>query len=133
MQVEQRFSSRLGLLLSVLGIAVGTGNIWRFPRIAAENSGEAGAGAFLIAWAIFLLVWSIPLIISEYALGRKGRMGLIGTFAKIVGERYAWMGAFIGFVATAIMLYDSVVAGWCVFYCVEMLTNPLPLTTEAST
>ncbi len=132
-QSEQRFSSRWGLLLSVLGIAVGTGNIWRFPRIAAQNSGDDGAGAFLIAWLLFLLLWSVPLIIAEYALGRKGRMGLIGTFTKVVGERYAWMGAFIGFVATAIMFYYSVVAGWCLFYFTEMLTNPLPLSTEAST
>lgn len=130
---EQRFSSRLGLLLSVLGIAVGTGNIWRFPRIAAQNGGEEGAGAFLVAWIIFLVLWSVPLIIAEYALGRKGRMGLVGTFAKVVGEKYAWMGGFIGFVATAIMFYYSVVAGWCVYYLIEMVTNPLPLSTEAST
>ena len=56
--VNQRFSSRLGLLLSVLGIAVGTGNIWRFPRIAAQIGGEKGAGAFLIAWLCFLFLWS---------------------------------------------------------------------------
>ncbi|MHC4708433.1 MAG: sodium-dependent transporter, partial [Planctomycetota bacterium] len=48
--VDQRFSSRLGFLLSVIGIAVGTGNIWRFPRIAAQNGSEVGAGAFLVAW-----------------------------------------------------------------------------------
>jgi NSS family neurotransmitter:Na+ symporter len=130
---DQRFSSRLGLILSVLGIAVGTGNIWRFPRIAATNGGEEGAGAFLIAWIVFLFVWSIPLIIAEYALGRKGRMGVIGTFARVAGEKFSWMGAFVGFVATAIMFYYAVVAGWCVFYFVEMLTNPLPLTNEAST
>jgi NSS family neurotransmitter:Na+ symporter len=129
---EQRFSSRLGLLLSVLGIAVGTGNIWRFPRIAAQNGGDEGSGAFLIAWVIFLFAWSIPLIIAEYALGRKGRMGVIGTFAKIAGHKFAWMGAFVGFVATAIMFYYSVVAGWCVFYFQEMLLNPLPLTTDAA-
>ena len=129
---DQRFSSRLGLLLSVLGIAVGTGNIWRFPRIAATNAGDGGAGAFLVAWIVFLLVWSIPLIIAEYALGRKGRMGVVGTFAKLAGEKFAWMGAFVGFVATAIMFYYSVIAGWCVFYFIEMLTNPLPLTNEAA-
>ncbi|HMB90402.1 MAG TPA: sodium-dependent transporter [Rhodothermales bacterium] len=129
---DQRFSSRLGLLLSVLGIAVGTGNIWRFPRIAAQNGGEEGAGAFLIAWIIFLFVWSVPLIIAEYAMGRKGRMGVVGTFAKIAGGKFAWMGAFVGFVATAIMFYYSVVAGWCVFYFQEMLLNPLPLTNEAA-
>ncbi len=128
----QRFSTRAGLLLSVIGIAVGTGNIWRFPRIAAQNGGEEGSGAFLIAWVVFLLLWSIPLIIAEYALGRKGRKGVVGTLAKIAGKQYGWMGAFIGFVATAIMFYYSVVAGWCIFYFIEMLTNPLPLTNEAA-
>ena len=93
----------MGLLLCVLGIAVGTGNIWRFPRIAAQNAGDDGAGAFLVAWLVFLFVWSVPLIIAEYVLGRKGRMGVVGTFAKIAGEKFAWMGAFVGFVATAIM------------------------------
>lgn len=129
---EQRFSTRAGLLLSVIGIAVGTGNIWRFPRIAAQNGGEEGAGAFLLAWVIFLLVWSIPLIIAEYALGRNGRKGVVGSIAKAAGDGFGWMGAFIGFVATAIMFYYSVVAGWCVFYFMEMLTNPLPLTNEAA-
>jgi neurotransmitter:Na+ symporter, NSS family len=129
---DRRFATRLGLLLSVLGIAVGTGNIWRFPRIAAQNGGEDGAGAFLVAWIIFLLLWSIPLIIAEYALGRKGRMGVVGTFASVAGRNFGWMGAFVGFVATAIMFYYSVVAGWCVFYFQEMLRNPLPLTSDAA-
>jgi len=67
----QHFSSRRGFILSVPGIAIGTGNIWRFPRIVAQNRGDNGAGAFLIAWISFLLLWSIPLIIGEYALGMK--------------------------------------------------------------
>ena len=129
---EQRFSSRWTLLLSVLGIAVGTGNIWRFPLIAAQNGGDDGAGAFLFAWLVFLLVWSIPLIIAEYALGQRGRMGVVGTFAKLAGERFAWMGAFVGFVATAIMFYYAVVAGWCFFYTTESLFAGLPLTTESA-
>lgn len=129
---EHRFSSRLGLILSVLGIAVGTGNIWRFPRIVAQNGGEEGAGAFLIAWLVFLFLWSIPLIMAEYALGRKGRMGLVGTFSLVAGEKFAWMGAFVGFVACAIMFYYSVVNGWCLYYFGQMVSNPLPLTTEAS-
>jgi NSS family neurotransmitter:Na+ symporter len=93
--VNQRFSSRLGLLLSALGIAVGTGNIWRFPRIVAQCGGEEGAGAFLIAWVIFLFLWSIPLIIAEYAMGRKYRTGVVGTFKKFVGRKFTWMGAFV--------------------------------------
>ena len=120
------------MILCVLGIAVGTGNIWRFPRIAAQNAGEDGAGAFLVAWLVFLFVWSVPLIIAEYALGRKGRMGVVGTFAKLAGEKFAWMGAFVGFVATAIMFYYSVVAGWCVYYLIKMTVEPLPLSAEAA-
>ena len=130
--VNQRFSSRRAFLLSAIGIAVGTGNIWRFPRIAAQNGGEEGAGAFLVTWVIFLFLWSIPLIIAEYALGRKQRMGTIGTFAGIIGEKFAWMGAFVAFVSTAITFFYSVVVGWCIFYFIEMLTHPLPLSMEAA-
>lgn len=129
---EQRFSSRLGLFLSVLGIAVGTGNIWRFPRITAQSGGDDGAGGFLIAWLLFLLVWSIPLIIAEYALGQRGRRGVVGTFAKLAGERFAWMGAFVGFVAAAIMCYYAVVAGWCVYYFGSMTLGGLPASSEAA-
>ena len=128
----QRFSSRWGLLLSVLGIAVGTGNIWRFPRIAAANAGADGAGAFLVAWLVFLLAWSIPLIIAEYALGQRGRRGVVGSFATLAGGKVAWLGGFVAFVAAAIMCYYSVVAGWTAFYIAKSTFAGLPVTTEAS-
>jgi len=130
--VNQRFSSRWAFLLSAIGIAVGTGNIWRFPRIAAQNGGEEGAGAFLVTWIIFLFLWSIPLIIAEYALGRRQRMGTVGTFATVVGKKFAWMGAFLAFVSTAITFFYSVIVGWCIFYFINMLTNPLPLSTQSA-
>lgn len=130
--VHQRFSSRLGLILSAMGIAVGTGNIWRFPRIASQSGGEDGAGAFLIAWIIFLFLWSIPLIIAEYALGRKHRMGVVGIFIKSMGKRFAWMGGFVAFVSTAITFFYTVVVGWCIYYFIYTLFHPLPLTTEAA-
>jgi neurotransmitter:Na+ symporter, NSS family len=130
---NERFSSRLGLILSVLGIAVGTGNIWRFPRIAAQNGSEHGAGAFLVAWGVFLLLWSLPLIVAEYALGRRGRMGIVGTFVRIGGRSWAWMGGFVALVATAIMFYYSVVAGWCVFYLGDTIINGLPTTSTRAT
>ena len=122
----ETFSSKLGLIVSVLGIAIGTGNIWRFPRIAAQNGGDTGAGAFLVAWACFLLLWSIPLIIAEYGIGRNGRAGIIGSFSKLIGEKKGWMGGFIGFVATAIMFYYSVVAGWCLYYLAQAIGGGLP-------
>lgn len=124
------FSSKLGLILSVLGIAVGTGNIWRFPRIAAQNGGQEGAGAFIFAWICCLFLFSIPLIIAEYGIGRNGRKGVVGSFIKLVGEKYAWMGSFIGFVATAIMFYYSVVAGWCLYYLIESVTAGLPASLD---
>lgn len=129
---EQHFSSRLGFILSVLGIAIGTGNIWRFPRIVAQNGGENGAGAFLIAWGLFLFLWSIPLIISEYALGMKSGKGVVGSFIKTAGRKFAWMGAFVAFVATAITFFYSVVVGWCIYYFIHTLTHPLPESTEAA-
>lgn len=127
---KERFITKWGLIISVLGIAVGTGNIWRFPRIAAENGTDAGAGAFLVAWVCFLFLFSIPLIIAEYGIGRYGRKGVIGSFIKMIGKQHAWMGAFIGFVATAIMFYYSVVAGWCLYYLLESIFSTLPANVE---
>jgi len=130
--VNQRFSSRFGLIISALGVAVGTGNIWRFPRIVAQNGGDQGAGSFLAAWLVFLFLWSIPLIIAEYALGRKFRAGTIGVFVKAIGKKFAWMGAFVAFVSTAIAFFYTVVVGWCIYYFYYTLFHPLPLSAVDS-
>lgn len=116
------FSSRWGMLLAMLGMAVGTGNIWRFPRIAASN----GGGSFLVAWVVFLLAWSVPLIIAEFAMGKGTRRGPVGAFAKTLGEGFAWMGAWVAFVATAIMFYYSVVMGWTIRFFVATVTGEIP-------
>ncbi|MGB5894162.1 MAG: sodium-dependent transporter [Ignavibacteriaceae bacterium] len=112
MKQQEFFSSRWALIIATVGIAVGTGNIWRFSRIVAQN----GGGSFLIPWVIFLLIWSVPLIIAEFAIGKSTRMGPVGAMAKTAGRKFAWMGAFIVFVSTAIMFYYSVVTGWCLRY-----------------
>jgi NSS family neurotransmitter:Na+ symporter len=109
MRTTEKFTSRWGLLLAAIGMAVGTGNIWRFPRIVAQN----GGGAFLIPWLIFLLLWSIPLLMVETAMGRRAQQGTVGAFGRIMGRQFTWMGCFVGFVSMAIMFYYSVVAGWC--------------------
>ncbi|HOO99337.1 MAG TPA: sodium-dependent transporter [Bacteroidales bacterium] len=129
---DQRFTSRIGLIMSALGIAVGTGNIWRFPRIAAQSGGDTGAGAFLIAWLIFLVLWSIPLIIAEYASGRKHRSSVIGTFLKSMGPRFTWIGSFVAFVPLAITFFYSVVVGWCIYYFIYMATHSLPDNFESA-
>jgi NSS family neurotransmitter:Na+ symporter len=112
MQAKEQFTSRWGLIVAAIGMAVGTGNIWRFPRVAAQN----GGGEFLIPWIVFLLIWSIPLLMVETAMGRYARRGPIGAFGRIMGANYAWLGAFVGFCSMAIMFYYSVVAGWCFKY-----------------
>lgn len=112
MNKPEIFASRWGIIFAGLGMAVGTGNIWRFPRIVAQE----GGGAFILAWLFFLFLWSIPLLTIEVSIGKKTRKGLIGSFAELLGKNYAWMGSFVAFVTTAIMFYYSVVAGWCLKY-----------------
>ena len=111
------FSSRFGLIVATLGMAVGTGNLWRFPRIAARYEG----GAFLIPWAIFLVTWSIPIMIAEFSLGKTTRRGVVGAFARLVGPQAAWMGGFIGLTTLLIASYYSVVTGWTLRYLVDSL------------
>jgi len=106
------FSSRWGLILAALGMAVGAGNIWRFPRIVAQN----GGGAFLIPWLLFIFLWAIPLLLIEFSMGKATRCGTVGAFSKLIGKKYSWMGAWVGFCTMAIMFYYSVVAGWCLKY-----------------
>jgi NSS family neurotransmitter:Na+ symporter len=110
------------MMLVMLGMAVGTGNIWRFPRIAAQN----GGGEFLIPWVAFLFLWSIPLLLVEFGMGRKWRAGPVVAFARMIGPGWAWMGAFVAFVATAILFYYSVIAGWTFRYIVAALLGELP-------
>jgi NSS family neurotransmitter:Na+ symporter len=121
MKQEEFFSSRWSLIIATIGIAVGTGNIWRFPRVVAQN----GGGSFLIPWVIFLLVWSVPLIIAEFAIGKSTRMGPIGAISKTAGKKFTWMGAFIVLVSTAIMFYYSVVTGWCLKYTISSVTGDI--------
>ncbi len=118
---REAFSSRWLMMLAMLGMAVGTGNIWRFPRIAAQN----GGGEFVVAWVVFLFLWSIPLILIEFGAGRKTRAGPVSAFMQMMGPRWVWMGAFIAFVATAIMFYYSVVAGWTIRYVVASVTGEI--------
>lgn len=117
-----RFSSRWTMLLVMLSMAVGTGNIWRFPRIAATN----GGGSFLVPWAIFLLAWSVPLLLCEFAMGKATRRGPVGAFTEMIGPGFAWMGAWVALCATLIMFYYGVVAGWCVRYFTAAVTGELP-------
>lgn len=108
------WTTRVGFIVAIIGAMVGTGNIWRFPRMAAWY----GGGAFLIAWFIALVVLSIPLLIAEGVIGTRTRHGTILGFGRWLGPKYAWMGVWLLWVNTAIGFYYAVVAGWTLRYTV---------------
>ncbi len=115
---EEKFS-RLGFILSGLGMAIGTGNIWRFPRVITQN----GGGAFIIPWLIFLFIWCLPLLIIEISIGRHFKKGVLSSFKEGMGEKFTWFGAFVAWVSTAILFYYSVVVGWCIKYIISTIFN----------
>ncbi len=116
-----RFSSSWAVLLATVGMAVGTGNIWRFPRIAAQN----GGGEFLIPWLIFLVLWAFPLLLAEFALGKRSRRSPAAAFGVTIGGGRNWVGLFVGLVTVLITFYYSVVVGWCLKYLVASTLGQL--------
>ncbi|TYP57781.1 sodium-dependent transporter [Thermosediminibacter litoriperuensis] len=121
MSKKESFATRFGFIAAAMGQAVGTGNVWRFPRVATAN----GGGPFLVAYMIALLVWCIPLLIAEVVIGRRTRKGTVGAFRDFIGERYTWMGAWIAFVCFALGAYYSVTMGWTLRYFVFGLMGVL--------
>jgi len=111
-QQQEAWSGRAAIIIAAVSMAVGTGNIWRFPRVAADW----GGGAFLLAVTVALLVWAIPLLMCEFLMGSKSRLGNIGAFRDFMGRRHTWAGGFMVMVTLGIMFYYSVVAGWCIRY-----------------
>ncbi|MCP2504099.1 MAG: sodium-dependent transporter [Candidatus Poseidoniaceae archaeon] len=109
---SDQFNGRMGLIFASIGAAIGTGNIWRFPRMVGAN----GGGTFLVPWLFFLFIWSIPLVIAEYAMGKRSRTGTIGTFRIFAGKKFAWMGLWTAWISTAIGFYYAVVSGWTIKY-----------------
>ncbi len=114
---QQFFTNKLGFIMAAIAMAVGTGNIWRFPRMAAAN----GGGAFVIVLIIAVIICSVPLLMSEMAIGRHTRKGSVGAIGDFMGKRFHWVGAWMGFVCIAITFYYSVVAGWTIKYVVLAL------------
>ncbi len=114
------FTSRFGLIAAAVGMAIGAGNIWRFPRLAGQYG-----GTFFLPWLIFLFLWSIPLLIVEFSIGKKIRKGVIGAFHDALGPSYTWMGWFVGFCTSAILFYYSVVTGWSLKYFLLAISGQL--------
>lgn len=113
------FSSRFAFVAAAIGMAVGTGNIWRFPR----DVGAGGGGVFIIAVVLANLVWAIPLLMAESLLGSRSRLGTIGAFRAFMGRKFAWMGGFMAVVTVGILFYYTVICGWAIRYFVYAVSG----------
>ncbi len=111
MTKTEEFSNRWGIVLASLGMAIGAGNLWRFPRLAGQYG-----GAFLILWIGFLLIWSIPILMAEFSIGKKFKKGVIGSFGSVSGKGLTWGGFFITVCTLGIAFYYAVVTGWALQY-----------------
>lgn len=129
----EHFSGKWGLVFSCLGCVVGTGNIWRFPRIVANNSGKQGGLQFLLVWLIYLMLWSIPVIITEYTVGRYTRHAPVKSFRVLLGPWSLWCGGWMVAVVVLIASYYSVVVGWCYYYLFHSIFYALPKSKQEST
>ncbi|UII33132.1 sodium-dependent transporter [Fulvivirga ulvae] len=109
--MQEQFSNRWGIVLASLGMAIGAGNLWRFPRLAGQYG-----GSFLILWIVFLLIWSIPLLMAEFSIGKKYKLGVIGSYGKIGGKGMTWGGFFITLCTLGIAFYYAIVTGWALQY-----------------
>lgn len=116
--VRGKFSGRIGYVLAVAGSAVGLGNIWRFPYLAAKY----GGGMFLLVYLILMLTFGYVMIMSETTLGRmtkKSPVGAFGTFGKKKSLKFGgWINAVIPML---IVPYYSVIGGWVLKYLFEYL------------
>ncbi len=106
------WQSNLGFLLAAIGSAIGLGNVWRFSYMAHQY----GGGAFLVPYAVALLVAGLPIMLVEYGIGHFEKASSPLSFRRI-GSRYEWLGWWMPVVAMfGIMLYYAVIIGWCVNY-----------------
>ncbi len=110
------FTSKFGIICAAAGAAIGLGNIWRFPYIA----GESGGGAFLILYFVFIIMLGIPVMMSEFVIGRRGRRNAYGSFKTLApGKPWPIVGL-MGIVAAFVILaFYSTIASWTLEYLIK--------------
>lgn len=114
------FTSKVGLIMAAAGGAVGLGNIWKFPYIAGEN----GGGAFLIVYLLCVLLFGMPLLMTEFLIGKRSGKSAYGAFRALDGsKKWDWLSWLCVLTALLIMAFYFIVTGWCFNYFVEALTN----------
>jgi len=114
------FSSKFGVIAAAAGSAVGLGNIWRFPYIAGEN----GGGAFILVYLLFIMAIGIPVMLSEFTIGRSAQRNVFGSFKKLAPNTYWYLIGLLGVIAAFIILaFYSTVASWTLEYTYKSVIN----------
>ncbi len=123
MKRKATFSSRIGFLAATIGVAVGLGNIWKFPYEVGAN----GGAAFLLIYIICIALIGYPLVIAELTFGRKMKQGMRNSFKKASNNSRLWgfMGTLPLVIVLVIMSLYNVVTGWLVGYCISIFNGTL--------
>lgn len=115
---REKFSSRLGFILISAGCAIGLGNVWRFPYVV----GQYGGAAFVLIYAVFLLILGLPIVVMEFAVGRASRKSVALSYDVLEPEGSKWHYAkYLGIAGNYIlMMFYTTVAGWMILYFFKM-------------
>lgn len=116
MSTRGNFSSRLGFILAAAGSAVGLGNIWRFPYLAGTN----GGAGFLLIYLICVFTLCFPVMIGEIAIGRNAGSDAYGSYQKLGGKKWGYLGLYGIAAGILILSFYNVVAGWAFGYFIEL-------------
>lgn len=112
------FSGSIGFVLAAAGSAVGLGNIWRFPYLAAKD----GGGLFLVIYLILAVTFGFTLLTTEISIGRKTKQSPLTAYAKL-SKKWGFVGVIACLVPVIIMPYYCVIGGWVVKYFIAFLTG----------
>lgn len=115
---RSNFTGKIGFVLAAAGSAVGLGNIWRFPYLAAKY----GGGIFLLVYILLAVTFGFALMCAEISLGRKTGLSAIGAF-KALDKRFAFVGWMASVVPAIILPYYSVIGGWVAKYISVYITG----------
>ena len=116
---RETFKSRLGGLLTIVGVSVGLGHVWRFPYMV----GKFGGAAFVLFYTLVSIVIGVPALMTEFALGRYTRRGPVGAFERGGFPFGRYVGWFFFFVVTAATGYYSAVIGWVLYYTIGQVAQ----------
>ena len=112
------FTGSLGFVLAAAGSAVGLGNIWRFPYLAAKD----GGGLFLLCYLILALTFGFTLLITEISIGRKTGMSPLTAYGAI-HPKFGWVGILACLIPVLILPYYCAIGGWVLKYLAAYLTG----------